>query len=108
MREWPLVTLAETLIGKGYELSIYDKNVSIAKLTGSNKAFIEKEIPHISNLLASTIDEVYNLSDILIIGSKDPDFEYLATMDTDKTVIDLVRITDDIANTGGNYQGLCW
>lgn len=108
MRESPLVTLAETLIGKGYELSIYDKNVSIAKLTGSNKAFIEKEIPHISNLLATTIDEVYNLSDILIIGSKDPDFEYLATMDTDKMVIDLVRITDDLANTGGNYQGLCW
>jgi GDP-mannose 6-dehydrogenase len=108
MRESPLVTLAETLIGKGYELSIYDKNVSIAKLTGSNKAFIEKEIPHISNLLATTIDEVFNLSDIIIIGSKDPDFEYLATLDTDKTVIDLVRITDDIANTGGNYQGLCW
>jgi GDP-mannose 6-dehydrogenase len=108
MRESPLVTMAETLIGKGYQLSIYDKNVSLAKLTGANKAFIEKEIPHISNLLASSIEEVFNLSEVIIIGSRDPDFEYIATMDMDKPVIDLVRIATNLADAGGNYQGLCW
>ena len=108
MRESPMVRLAETLIGKGYELSIYDKDVSLAKLTGSNKAYIEKEIPHISNLMATSVDEVYNLSEVIVIGSRDPDFEYLATMDTEKIVIDLVRITDDLSDTGANYLGLCW
>lgn len=108
LRESPLVTIAETLIGKGYDLMIYDKNVSLARLTGANKAYIEKEIPHISNLLAGSMDEVYSLSDVLIIGSKDPDFEYLANLDTDKMVIDLVRITDDLSDTGPKYQGICW
>ena len=108
MRESPLVHLAETLIGKGYELKIYDKNVSLAKLTGANKAYIEKEIPHIENLLATSVDEVFNFSDVIVIGSKDPDIEYIATMDTDKIVIDLVRIVDDLSETGGNYRGLCW
>ncbi len=108
MRESPLVTVAETLIGKGYDLKIFDKNVIFAKLTGANKAYIEREIPHISNLLATSVEEVYNFADVLVIGSKDPDIEYIATMDTDKTVIDLVRIVDDLSDTGRNYNGLCW
>ncbi|NIP42677.1 MAG: nucleotide sugar dehydrogenase [candidate division Zixibacteria bacterium] len=108
LRESPLVTLAETLIGKGYELKIYDKNVSLAKLTGANKAYIEKEIPHIESLLATSVDEVFNFSDVIVIGSKDPDIEYIATMDTDKVVIDLVRIVGDLSEAGGNYRGLCW
>jgi GDP-mannose 6-dehydrogenase len=108
LRESPLVTIAETLIGKGYDLMIYDKNVSLARLTGANKAYIEKEIPHIANLMATSMDEVFSLSDVLIIGSQDPDFEYLANLDTDKVVIDLVRITDDLSDTGPNYQGIGW
>lgn len=108
LRESPLVHLAETLIGKGYELKIYDKNVSLAKLTGANKAYIEKEIPHIENLLATSVDEVFNFSDVIVIGSKDLDIEYIATMDTDKIVVDLVRIVDDLSEAGGNYRGLCW
>jgi GDP-mannose 6-dehydrogenase len=108
LRESPLVAMAETLIGKGYELHIYDRNVIIAKLTGSNKAYIEKEIPHISSLLASSIEEVYNLADVIVIGSKDPDFQYIAEMDTDKPIIDLVRIKDDLTNMAPGYRGLCW
>ena len=108
LRESPLVEMAETLIGKGYELYIYDKNVIIAKLTGSNKAYIEKEIPHISSLLANSIEEVFNLADVIVIGSKDPDFEYIARMDTDKIIIDLVRIVDDLSNLAPGYRGLCW
>jgi len=108
LRESPSVILAETLIGKGYQLSIYDKNVSIAKLTGANRAYIEKEIPHISNLLAGSIEEVINQSDVIVICSNDPDFAYIADLDTDKSVIDLVRISEDLSHTGANYQGLCW
>jgi GDP-mannose 6-dehydrogenase len=108
LRESPLVAMAETLIGKGYELHIYDRNVIIAKLTGSNKAYIEKEIPHISSLLASSIEEVYNLADVIVIGSKDPDFQYIAEMDTDKPIIVLVRIKDDLTNMAPGYRGLCW
>jgi len=108
MRESPLVQVAETLIGKGYNLTIFDKNVSLAKITGANKAFIEKEIPHISNLLATSADEVFGASDVILIGSNDPDFQYLANLDTDKVIIDLVRIIDDLSDTGPQYRGLCW
>src|SRR5215831_7684976 len=69
LRESPMVSLIETLIGKGYQLSIYDRDVSLARLFGANKEYIEREIPHISQLMCSTIDEVLESSEVIIIGN---------------------------------------
>lgn len=68
LRESPLVTLAEWLLGKGYELRIYDGAVRIAALTGANRAYIEREIPHIESLLAETVEEVVSHADVLVVG----------------------------------------
>ena len=107
LRESPIVTLIETLIGKGFELAIYDRHVSVAKLVGANKEYIEREIPHISKLMRSDIDGVLNDSDIVIIGNQGEEFRGVAERLRDgQQLIDLVRLYDRTSNE--NYQGICW
>ncbi|MFO6381824.1 UDP binding domain-containing protein, partial [Pseudomonas aeruginosa] len=71
LRESPLVELAEMLIGKGYELRIFDRNVEYARVHGANKEYIESKIPHVSSLLVSDLDEVVASSDVLVLGNGD-------------------------------------
>ncbi|MCX6833255.1 MAG: GDP-mannose dehydrogenase, partial [candidate division Zixibacteria bacterium] len=108
LRESPLVLLAERLVGKGYELLIYDRNVNIARIFGSNKAYIEKEIPHIEKLFATSVEEVIYSSDVIIIGNHDS--EYLAALKSvkDREIVDFVHIEDHLAQLGDNYHGICW
>src|SRR5262249_12738380 len=74
LRESPIVILAEALLGKGVSLRIYDKNVSLAKLVGSNKAYIEQQIPHLSSLLCDTIEEVIDGSEVVVVGNAAAEF----------------------------------
>lgn len=108
LRESPMVNLIETLIGKGYQLSIYDRDVSLAKLFGANKEYIEREIPHISQLMSDSIAQVVDQSDVIIIGNKAREFEELKTAGrADQTVIDLVRLFSSDSTPSG-YEGICW
>ena len=109
LRESPLVILAEALLGKGYELSIYDRNVSLARLVGANKDYINKQIPHLSSLLADTTDEVLERSDVLIVGNASPEFAAALTRTRpDQVIVDLVRLPIDRAAIAGDYRGICW
>ncbi|MCL4299810.1 MAG: UDP-glucose/GDP-mannose dehydrogenase family protein [Anaerolineae bacterium] len=109
LRESPLVYLAETLLGKGYDLRIYDENVSMARLTGANKQYIEKVIPHISSLLCSSLDEILDMSDILVIGNRLPvTANLLNGSNGHHIIIDLVRIHETLNGLDENYQGICW
>jgi GDP-mannose 6-dehydrogenase len=74
LRESPIVILAEALLGKGYELRIYDRNVSLARLVGANKEYINTQIPHLSSLLCETIDEVLDNSEAIVVGNASPEF----------------------------------
>ncbi|HEY0404721.1 MAG TPA: nucleotide sugar dehydrogenase, partial [Pyrinomonadaceae bacterium] len=74
LRESPMVTLIETLLGKGMQLAIYDRDVSLARLFGANKQYIEREIPHISQLMRASIDEVLEHAEVLIVGNKAEEF----------------------------------
>jgi GDP-mannose 6-dehydrogenase len=108
LRESPLVSLTEYLIGKGYELKIYDKEVSLAKVFGSNKDYIEKAIPHISSLLTKDLTDVIDSSEVIIVGKvTDEFFHAIANIDTTKSIVDLVRISEELQNNK-NYQGICW
>src|SRR4029079_18881017 len=90
LRESPLVILAEALLGKGLAVSIYDKNVSLARLVGANKDYIETQIPHLSSLLCTTIDEVLEGSDVIVIGNAASEFAEAVTRTTsDQIIIDL-------------------
>lgn len=107
LREAPMVNLIETLIGKGFQLSIYDRDVSLARLFGANKEYIEREIPHISQLMRATVAEVLASAEVIIIGNKAPEFrEIEGLLGSDQQVIDLVRLFDKTSD--GAYQGICW
>ena len=106
LRESPIVELIERLLGKGYELSLYDRNVSIAALKGGNRDYILNHIPHISRLMRASAEEVVADSDTIIIGNSDPSFAEVEFRD-DQTIIDLVRIQGGASALEG-YEGICW
>lgn len=108
LRESPIVELIERLIGKGYEIQVYDKNVSLANLHGANRAYIEKEIPHIAQLMRDSIDEVIEDSDVIVIGNNSPEFQNIQNRYNGRHVtIDLVRIAGD-KTSSEQYQGISW
>lgn len=103
------VELIERLIGKGYQVKLFDQNVSLARLHGANKAYIESEIPHIATLMCETVDEVLAESEVIVIGNGDKTFAgALQKLCSDQIVIDLVRISNDFSGLNGQYQGICW
>jgi len=110
LRESPMVTLIETLIGKGLQLAIYDRDVSLARLVGANKEYIEREIPHISQLMRDSVKDVLDHAEVLVIGNKAAEFKEIETqLRADQTVIDLVRLFDGkTSDKEGAYQGICW
>jgi GDP-mannose 6-dehydrogenase len=109
LRESPMVELIEILLGKGYHIKIYDKNVSLARLYGANKAYIENTIPHIAELMCDSIDEVLSNSDVLVIGNRASEFtSVLHQARNSQTIIDLVRVQKEIESLRESYQGICW
>lgn len=107
LRESPLVELAEMLIGKGYELRIFDRNVEYARVHGANKEYIESKIPHVSSLLVSDLDEVVASSDVLVLGNGDELFVDLVNKTpSGKKLVDLVGFMPH--TTTAQAEGICW
>jgi GDP-mannose 6-dehydrogenase len=109
LRESPIVSLIESLIGKGYAISIYDEEVSLARIRGANKRYIEQSIPHISSLLRERIRDVIDESEVLVVAKKGKSFEEnIAGLNHGSVVIDLVRIFSNRSRQPVNYEGICW
>ncbi len=107
LRESPLVEVIEYLIGKGYELKLYDKNVNLAALTGANQDYILNHIPHISKLMASSMNEVLDFAETIVIGNGAEEFRSVpANLKSGQVVVDLVRISKE--QSGEQYDGICW
>jgi GDP-mannose 6-dehydrogenase len=108
LRESPMVELAERLIGKGYDLRVYDRNVSLAAVHGANRDYILNKIPHISRLMVATIEEVLAHSETLVIGNAAPEFaDVPRRIGEHQTVIDFVRVSGS-RTVAGVYEGICW
>ncbi|WP_407315137.1 nucleotide sugar dehydrogenase [Pseudomonas sp. nanlin1] len=109
LRESPLVELAEMLIGKGFDLKIYDSNVEYARVHGANKDYIESKIPHVSSLLDSDFDAVIGHSDIIIVGNRDEKFRALVdAVPQGKQVLDLVGFMPRTTSVEDRNEGICW
>ena len=108
LRESPMVEVVERLIGKGYEVRIYDANVNLARLVGANRSYILDQIPHISDLMVPSIDEVLDHARTLVIGNNDPAFRAVAEHPRPgQRIVDLVRVVDRRSD-GNGYDGICW
>ena len=109
LRESPMVILAEALLGKGFSLRIYDRNVSLARLVGANKQYIDEQIPHLSQHLSESLDEVIGESEVIVVGNNAPEFSDAVTRcRPDQIVIDLVRLPLDFSKVQAQYDGICW
>ena len=108
LRESPLIEVIERLIGKGYDLRIYDKNVNMASLVGANRDFILNRIPHISKLMVGDIDTVLDHAQTVVVGNKDPDFDSVPEkLREGQVLVDFVRIVEG-ESKNGHYDGICW
>jgi GDP-mannose 6-dehydrogenase len=109
LRESPLVELIERLLGKGYDIRLYDRNVKIASLVGANRDYILNHIPHISRLMVDSIDDVLAHADTIVIGNGAEEFrEIPASLPPGKVIVDLVRITQRRSSVQHGYDGICW
>ena len=103
----PIVDVVEVLLGKGFELRIYDKNVKLSEITGTNKDFIMAKIPHLQHFVYDDLDKVVRESDVLVITNKEAEFDSLLQKYPGKIIVDLVRAWKEV-DYAGNYEGISW
>jgi GDP-mannose 6-dehydrogenase len=109
VRESPTLSLIETLVGKGYQVSVYDEIIDPEKLIGVNRAFLERALPHIASLIRGSLEEVIQEVDVVVIANGSPSFQRLPELlRVDQIIIDLVGIVKDHPYARGNYEGICW
>jgi len=108
LRESPMIEIIERLLGKGYELRLYDRNVRLASLVGANRDFILNRIPHISRLMADNVNCVLEHAQTVVIGNKDATFSSVpALLRDNQTLVDFVRVTETRSDDD-RYDGICW
>jgi GDP-mannose 6-dehydrogenase len=109
LRESPAVILAETLLGKGYGIKIYDDKVELSRLIGANKVFLESELPHIASLMCSSMEELISQSDVVVITNGSKAFRQAPElMNKQQILIDLVGVAKEGRELPGAYAGMGW
>lgn len=109
VRESPAVALVETLVGRGYQVRVYDEEIQLARLVGANKSFLETNLPHIASLMCSSLDEIAADSEVLVVVKSAEAFKSVARLLTkDQILIDLVGIIKHENDLHAVYEGICW
>ena len=110
LRESPQVQLIKRLLGEGRQVSVWDPQVSLGQIAGSNRQYIEQVIPHIGSLLSTNLEQVIGETEVVIVGTRSVDNKRLAELlRPHHSVIDLVNLHSSGRPPGaGSYQGICW
>jgi GDP-mannose 6-dehydrogenase len=110
LRESPQVQLIKRLLGEGCQVKVWDKDVSLGRLAGSNRQYIEEVIPHIGALLSADLEAVVRFGEVVIVGTKSVDKSQLSgCLDPTQIVIDLVNLDRSRRpDSGAGYEGICW
>ena len=108
LRNSPYVDLVESLLGKGFDLMLYDDNIKLAKLTGKNKEYIDKKIPHLTELLSDkTLKETIDSGDVIIVCNREKQFLIELENTNDKIIFDMVGVSTSIRENN-KYMGVNW
>lgn len=108
VRNSPSIRVIEILLSRGYNIRIFDPNINVSHLLGSNLHYIESKVNHLSNYMDQSADELLSKCDVIVVTNNDPAFQTSLTHVSDHhTIIDLCRVSDGTI-TRGNYHGICW
>ena len=110
LRESPQVQLIKRLLGEGCQVRVWDQDVSLGRLVGSNRNYIEEVIPHIGSLLSTDLEEVVRGGEVVIVGTRSADPRQLSSyLSPNQIIIDLVNLEPSRRPQGvASYQGICW
>jgi GDP-mannose 6-dehydrogenase len=107
LRNSPAVALIELLLGKGFDITIYDRNIEISRLTGTNKEYIEEHIPHLSRLMSGDLRKVVDQSELIVVSTKENEFREILSDINNKPIVDLVYFGKELTKKE-NYFGINW
>lgn len=101
--------LVESLVGRGYQVTVYDEHVQLGRLVGANKAFLEEELPHIASLLRPRLEDVVDTSDVVVLANSSPEFKDAPHLLTaGQVLIDLTGVAKGAGTGRGEYEGSGW
>ena len=109
LRESPILELIEMLLGKGFSVSIYDAEVSLAKVFGANREYIERAVPHVSSLMRESAEDAIGEAELVVVSKKSEAYlEAIRQLPPGTMILDLVRLSSDLQEMPAGYDGLCW
>ncbi len=109
LRESPQVQMIKRLLGEGIQVRVWDRDVSLGRLAGSNRQYIEEVIPHIGSLLSADLEEVVRSGEVAVIATKVDKEQLAACLGRNQIVIDLINLAAaGRPAAGASYQGICW
>lgn len=109
LRNSPIIDVIEILLGKGFDIRIYDNNVSLSKLMGANKEYILKKIPYVSKFIVNNLSVILNHSEVIVVVNNEKEFkDVLNKISNDKIIYDLVNIDFESKNKLSQYCGIAW
>ncbi len=109
LRESPQVQMIKRLLGEGCQVRVWDRDVLLGQLAGSNRQYIEEVIPHIGSLLSADLEEVVRSGEVVVIATKVDKEQLACCLGRDQIVVDLVNLAAGVRpSAGASYQGICW
>ncbi len=109
VRESSIVPLIETLVGRGYKVTVYDETVDLPRLIGANRSYVTEALPHIASLMRGSVDEVISEADVIVMANGGKSFaDVPSKIRPDQVLIDLVGSVAVNGNLQGAYDGICW
>jgi GDP-mannose 6-dehydrogenase len=108
LRESPQVQLIKRLLGEGCQIRIWDENVSLGRLIGSNRQYIEEVIPHIGSLLCTELEKAVEGAQVVIVGTRVDKDRLHKTLSREQAIVDLVNLDKARRPEASEYEGICW